>query len=322
MAKTQQHRQAAVGTPLGDDVLLLVRMSGREELGRPFEFQLDLASENSQIKFTDIVGQNVTVRLERPGGSTRYFNGFVSCFTQMSSGGDGARYRATVVPWLWFLTRTADCRIFQAKTVPEIVQQVFRDAGFSDFEVALTGAYRPREYCVQYRESTFQFVSRLLEQEGIYYFFRHENGRHVLVLADSPSAHQSCPGYEKISCQFSGTPVSDQEYISEWAVETRIQPGSVSLNAFDFKNTKKDLYARAQIPREHHAADFDMYDYSAEYTEARDGETCARRRIEPGPLRGRHLHARRSSAQGSEPRMAHHGGELHDHAKRIHLRRG
>jgi type VI secretion system secreted protein VgrG len=280
MAKTQQHRQAAVGTPLGKDVLLLVKMSGGERLGRPFEFQLDLASENPQIKFTDIVGQKVTVRLERPGGSTRYFNGFVSCFTQMSSSGDGARYRATVVPWLWFLTRTADCRIFQAKTVPEIVQQVFRDAGFSDFEVALTGAYRPREYCVQYRESTFQFVSRLLEQEGIYYFFRHENGRHVLVLADSPSAHQPCPGYKKISCQFSGTPVTDQEYISKWVVETRIQPGSVSLSAFDFKNTKKDLYARAQIPREHHAADFDVYDYSADYTEARDGEACARRRIE------------------------------------------
>jgi type VI secretion system secreted protein VgrG len=102
----------------------------------------------------------------------------------------------------------------------------------------------------------------------------------VLVLADSPSAHQPCPGYQKISCQFSGTPATDQEYISEWVVETRIQPGSVSLNAFDFKNTKKDLHARAQIPREHRAADFDVYDYSADYTEARDGENCARRRIE------------------------------------------
>jgi type VI secretion system secreted protein VgrG len=255
-------------------------MSGHEQLGRPFEFQLDLASENPQIKFTDIVGQNVTVRLERLGASPRYFNGFVSGFTQVSSGGDGARYRATIVPWLWFLTRTADCRIFQAKTVPEIVKQVFRDAGFSDFEDALTETYRTWEYCVQYRETAFQFISRLLEQEGIYYFFRHEDGRHVLVLADASSAHQPCPGYETISCQFSGTPVSGQEYISDWGVETRVQPGSVSLNAFDFKNVKKDLHARAQIPREHQAADFDIYDYSPGYTEAQDGESYARRRIE------------------------------------------
>ena len=280
MAKTQQHRQAAVGTPLGDDVLLLVRMSGDEQLGRPFEFQVDLASENPQIKFSDIVGQNVTVRLEQSEGSTRYFNGYVSRFTQGSGSRDVARYSATLVPWLWFLTRTADCRIFQAMTVPDIVKQVFRDAGFSDFEDALTETYRTWEYCVQYRETTFRFISRLMEQEGIYYFFRHENGRHVLVLADSPSAHKPCPGYEKISCQFSGTPVSKQEYISEWVVEMRIQPGSCSLNAFDFKNTKKDLHARAQIPREHPGADFDVYDYSADYTEAQDGDCYARRRIE------------------------------------------
>ncbi|MEN6426758.1 MAG: type VI secretion system tip protein VgrG [Phycisphaerales bacterium] len=280
MAKTQQHRQVAVETPLGEDVLLLVNMWGSEQLGRPFEFQLELASENSQIKFSDIVGQNVTVRLERPDGSTRYFNGFVSRFTQVSSNRDGARYSATVVPWLWFLTRTADCRIFQAMTVPDIVKQVFRDAGFSDFEVVLTETYQTWEYCVQYRETAFNFVSRLMEQEGIYCFFRHENGRHILVLADSPSAHKPCEGYNKISCQFSGTPVSKQEYISEWVVETRIQPGSCSLNAFDFKNTKKDLHARAQIQREHDGADFDVYDYSTDYTEAQDGESYARRRIE------------------------------------------
>jgi type VI secretion system secreted protein VgrG len=280
MAKTQQHRQVAIETPLGKDVLLLVDMSGREELGRPFEFHLDLASENPQIKFSDIVGQNVTVQLELADGSARYFNGFISRFTQVSSGGDGARYSAIMVPWLWFLTRTADCRIFQEMTVPDIIKQVFRDAGFSDFEDALTGTYRTWEYCVQYRETAFNFVSRLMEQEGIYYFFRHENGRHVLVLADSPGTHQPCPGYESISCQFSGAPVSEQEYIAEWVVETRIQPGSFSLNAFDFKNTKKDLHARASIPREHKAADFDVYDYSADYTEAGDGESYARRRIE------------------------------------------
>jgi type VI secretion system secreted protein VgrG len=312
MARTQQHRQVAVETPLGEDVLLLVGMWGSEQLGRPFEFQLDLASENPQIKFSDIVGQNVTVRLEQSEGSMRYFNGFVNRFTQVSSGGDGTRYSATMVPWLWFLTRTADCRIFQAMAVPDIVKQVFRDAGFSDFEDALTQTYRTWEYCVQYRETAFQFVSRLMEQEGIYYFFRHENGRHVLVLSDSPSAHKPCPGSEKISCQFSGAPVADQEYISQWVVETRIQPGSFSLNAFDFKNTKKDLHARAQIPREHHGADFDVFDYSVDYTEAQDGETYARRRIEE-------LHSQYEVATAtSNARGIHTGGTftLADHSRK------
>jgi len=189
-------------------------------------------------------------------------------------------------------------------TVPEIIKQVFRDAGFSDFEEALTGAYRTWEYCVQYRETAFQFVSRLMEQEGIYYFFRHENGKHVLVMADSPGAHEPCPGYEEkeISCQFSGAPVTEQEYVAEWVVETRVQPGSFSLNAFDFENTKKDLNARAQIPRQHAAADFDVYDYSRDYIEAADGETYARRRIEE-------LHSQYEVATGtSDARGLHTGG--------------
>ena len=279
MAKTQQHRQVAITTPLGEDVLLLVSMWGREQLGRPFEFELELASEDQQIAFSDIVGKNVTIRLEQSGG-TRYFNGCISRFTQVSSQGDWARYSATVVPWLWFLTRTADCRIFQSMTVPNIIKQVFRDLGFSDFEDTLPETYRTWEYCVQYRETDFNFVSRLMEQEGIYYFFKHENGRHVLVLADSPSAHGPCSGYEQLSFQFSGAPVGDQEYVKDWVVETRVRPGSCSLNAFDFKNTRKDLHTRAMIPRDHEAADFDVYDYCADYIETGDGETYARRRIE------------------------------------------
>ena len=89
------------------------------------------------------------------------------------------------MPWLWFLTRTSDCRIFQEKTVPDIIKEIFRDHGFTDFEERLSGSYRTWVYCVQYRETDFNFVSRLMEQEGIYYYFKHENGKHTLVLADS-----------------------------------------------------------------------------------------------------------------------------------------
>jgi type VI secretion system secreted protein VgrG len=196
---TQKHRKAAIGTPLGDDVLVLKSFIGVEELGRLFQFNLVLLSEKDDIKFDDIIGQNVTVRLELADKKTRYFNGYVNRFVQVAPFNRFACYHATVVPWFWFLTQTADCRIFQNKTVPDIIEEVFKGHGFDNYQRSLSGSYESWEYCVQYRETDFQFVSRLMEQEGIYYFFKHENGKHTLVLADSKSAHEPFPGYEEIS---------------------------------------------------------------------------------------------------------------------------
>jgi len=280
MADTQEHRQIAVATPLGDDVLLLTRMLGGEQLGRPFEFELELASEDAQIRFEDVIGQNVTVRLELSKNKTRYFNGYVSNFTQTPGRGRLADYRATVVPWLWFLNQTSDCRIFQEMTVPDIIKQVFRDCGFSDFEDALNAGYRKWEYCVQYRETNFNFVGRLMEQEGIYYYFRHENGKHILVLADSPAAHQPFEGYEEIRYRPPSEAASTREIISTWVVSKKVLPGMYSLRDFDFKNIRKDLLVRAKVAREHAAAHFEMYDYPGEYSERTDGENYARKRIE------------------------------------------
>ncbi|MBC8471620.1 MAG: type VI secretion system tip protein VgrG [Planctomycetes bacterium] len=280
MAKTQKNSEVAIGTPLGEDVLLLVSMSGTEQFSRPFEFQLELASEDDQIKSSDIIGQNVTIRLNLSQDKVRFFNGYISHFTQILGSLELARYRATVVPWLWFLTRTADCRIFQKKKVLDIIKQVFNDHGFTDIENALTGSYREWEYCVQYRETDFNFVNRLMEQEGIYYFFKHENGKHKLVLADSAGKHESYPDHDQIKFRPADLRVIDEECISDWIVETRIQPGLYTLNDFDYKNTQKDLQARAKVTREHAAADFGIYDYPGEYTETGDGEGYAKKRIE------------------------------------------
>ncbi|MEJ2159912.1 MAG: type VI secretion system tip protein TssI/VgrG [Chromatiales bacterium] len=179
---TQQNRLLAVSSPLGEDVLLLRSIHVEEELGRLFEFNLELYSEKSDISLSEILGQNLTVRLSLEGQETRFFNGYCSEFTQTGAFGRYSAYRATLRPWLWFLTRTSDCRIFQQKTVPDIVKEVLREHGFDNFEDSLNGSYRSWENCVQYRESDFDFVSRLMEQEGIYYFFKHENGKHALVL--------------------------------------------------------------------------------------------------------------------------------------------
>ncbi len=276
---TQQYRKVAVSSPLGDDVLLLRSMNGTERLSRLFHYNLTLVSEEQSINFADIVGQNMTVQLELPDDRTRYFNGYVSRFVQTRAEGDLAEYQATIVPWLWLLTRTADCRIFQEKTVPEIIKEVFRDAGFTDFDDSLSGSYRTREYCVQYRETDFNFVSRLMEQEGIYYFFEHAEGKHTLVLADSLSAHQTFPGYEEIPYRPAGS-TSPIEHIGGWTLEQAIQPGVYALNDYDFEKPKKDLLARSVIQRDHAAADFEIFDYPGEYIENTDGDSYAKVRIQ------------------------------------------
>lgn len=280
MAGTQKHRELAISTPLGEDILLLIRMSGTEQLGRPFEYRLELASHDHNINAEDIIGQNVTIRFELSNDNTRYFNGFVSRFIHTPSSGKFAQYQAIVVPWLWFLTRTADCRIFQEMTVPKIIKEIFRDKGFTDIEDALNGSYRTWEYCVQYCESDFNFVSRLMEQEGIYYFFKHENGKHSLVLADSASAHEPYLEYEELEYHPADKGTSPEECVSEWIIETSLQSGSYALTDFDFKKSQSDLQTRAKVERKHASSKFEIYDYPGKYTETGDGDKYTKKRIE------------------------------------------
>ncbi len=191
-------RAMEITTPLGKDVLLFHRMNAHEELGRLSQFEIELLSTHNDIDLDKILSKNVTVNLELPKSKIRHFNGFVTRFSQIGTHGRYHRYHATVRPWLWFLTRTSNCRIFQELKVPEIIKKVFDDHSISDVKFDLTGSYRKWEYCVQYRETDFNFVSRLMEQEGIYYYFKHADGRHTLVLSDSYSAHSAFEDHEEI----------------------------------------------------------------------------------------------------------------------------
>ncbi|MCX6637162.1 MAG: type VI secretion system tip protein VgrG, partial [Acidobacteria bacterium] len=189
-------------------------------------------------------------------------------------------YKALVVPWLWLLTRTSDCRIFQEMTVPDIIKKVFRDHGFTDFDDRLSGSHRSWEYCVQYRETDFNFVSRLMEQEGIYYYFTHENGKHKMVLADSKSAHEPFGGYEEIIYRPPTSEFRQKEVITELSVSQEVQPGTYAHTDFDFKAPAKNLLVKSQVQRQHAAADFEIYDYPGEYEQTGDGESYAKSRIE------------------------------------------
>jgi len=289
---TQANRNISVKTILDDDVLLFHHMSGNENLGELFKFDLDLLSANSEISFQEMLGQSMTVQYQRLDKEIRYFNGIVSGFTQAGSHGDLALYQATLRPWFWFLTRNADSRIFQNKTVPDIIKEVFREHGFSDFEESLTGSYREWEYCVQYRETDFNFISRLLEQEGIYYYFKHEDGKHTLVLADSVNAHETVPGYEEVPYYpLEENERRERDHLYSWALSQHIKPGACVLNEFDFKKPKANLLVNATLPRDHEKANYEIYDYPGAYVESSDGENYARNRIEE-------LQAQYETAQG------------------------
>ncbi len=184
----------SISTPLGDGVLLFHGMHAREELGRLSDFEVTLLSEKPDVDLDAILGKNVTVHLSLPDDSVRHFNGYVTRFSQRGRLGRYHRYQARVSSWLWFLTRTADCRIFQDMTVPDILKLVFDDHETTDVAFELTASYHKWTYCVQYRETDFNFVSRLMEQEGIYYYFRHADGKHTLVLTDSTAKHVPAPG--------------------------------------------------------------------------------------------------------------------------------
>lgn len=280
MSVTQQNREIEIVTPLGADVLLLRDMTITEELGRLFTIDLELVSTEN-IKFEDLLGKKITIRLNLLNEKKRYFNGYVSSISQSAYEGRYARYQAQVHPWLWFLTRTADCRIFQKKTVPDIIKQIFKELGYTDLKDNLSGSYREWDYCVQYRETDFNFVSRLMEQEGIYYFFLHEEGKHTLHLADGISSHELIPGYEKIPYYPpDSVTLREDECINAWYLTKQIQPGTYALNEYDFIRPKADLKVNASIGREHSESNHEIYDYPGEYVDAGDGNNYVKTRIQ------------------------------------------
>jgi type VI secretion system secreted protein VgrG len=277
---TGKYRLAQVNTRLGPDVLILRHMAGQEELGRMFEYTLDLVSERANVKPEDILGTNLTVAIQTPKLSApRYINGFVTQFSEMGEvhtpafGGSIAyQYRAVVDPWIWFATRRSDCRIFNDKSVPDIVKQVLSIYG-GQITLKLSRDHPPWKYCVQYRETDFNFVSRLLEQEGIYYYFEHANGSHKFVLADSVSAHPDSPvsahpeNPKRATITFhqggDSHDVSGDDYISEWMATTKVQSGKYLLKDYDFFRART-VESAAANPRAHGFGDLEIYDYPSE----------------------------------------------------------
>ena len=280
---SQEHRLLAIDTPLGKDVLLLQELTGHEGISRLFEYELNLlAYDNNSISFTDIVGQKVTITVHLPDGTPRYINGYVSRFTQ---GATDERvfthYHAQVVPWLWFLTRQADCRIFQNETPPDIISQVLNLSSFKDFRLSLKSTYPKLEYCVQYRETAFNFVSRLMEEYGIFYYFDHTTqGKHTLVLADQSSALPACPS-SPISFETEVGGLEDPEVISAWRAGQEVRTGKYTVTDYNFITPSTSLLStEPTVVNLGASQSLELFDYPGLHTTKDEGDTVAKVRMQ------------------------------------------
>lgn len=282
MAVIQDNRKIDISSSLGLNTLLFHRMVGSDHLGKLSEYHLDLLSEKSDIKIDDVLGKDMSIKLALPKEDEREFNGIVTRFVLTGRQGRYASYQATMRPWLWFLTRTADCCIFQEKTTVDIIKSIFEKYSIADFDLgSLSASYPVLNYCVQYRETDFDFISRLMEQFGIYYYFKHKGGRHTMVLADSYAAHAAIPNYEELSyVPDDEVEMRKGEVVYRWLSGGEILSDEYSLKAFDFEKPAGNLFVKSNVLRKYDQKSHEIYDYPGLFTERADGETAAQVRVE------------------------------------------
>ncbi|ELQ6225179.1 type VI secretion system tip protein VgrG [Cronobacter turicensis] len=264
--------------------LLFWKLSGREALSEPFMFTLTLLGTDARADRSALLGQPVTVTIPTQALMTpRYLNGKVTRVAVTAVELSGTRYAAyelTVEPDLWPMHRDRNLRIFQGQTVPQIVKTLLGESRVN-MEERLSGSYRVWEYCVQYQESSLDFISRLLELEGITYHFRHEQDRHTLILTDAPGQYEPFPGYETIPYHVTPSGGStDEEGISQWALEDSVTPGIYSLDDYDFRKPNAWLFQARQNPLSPQPGSIDVYDWPGRFVEHGHGEFYARIRQE------------------------------------------
>jgi type VI secretion system secreted protein VgrG len=266
----------SVDTPFGKDALVLARMDGEERLSTPFRFDLDLVSKDASLDFKKILGQGVTVKIALSSGKDRVFHGIATRFVQAGRAGKLTAYRAELRPRLWVLSKTRDSRVFQAKTVPEIVKAVLSAHGVDPVVDKLKAKYEKREYCVQYQESALDFISRLLEDEGIFYYFQHAEGKHTLVLGDDPTAHAPCP--ELAKARYRG-PVEesarDEDAITACEIEEQVTTTGYAVSDYNFEVPATSLLSK--IDGE---GGLEVYEYPGNHAQKSAGEARAKLRLE------------------------------------------
>lgn len=270
----------------GEDDLLIQQMSGTEAMSTLFEFRLTLFSSRDDIDVRKIIGKTAILRIETYDthhmGGERHWNGYVSRFVRAgrASSADGEdlyTYECDIVPWFWFMTQHEDCRIFQRKSVRDIIETIFGEFNYSDFKMELTEDHPTLEYCTQYRETTFDFISRLIEREGIHYYFRHNEGddsKHILVFSDN---NDSNPQLDPDELPFHHEGVAEgSDAIRTLALEQQMRTSKVTLGDWDFEKkrlVREDTPTVLDIGRDHQ---LERYRYPGGFVESADGQHLSR----------------------------------------------
>ncbi|TPG08702.1 type VI secretion system tip protein VgrG [Rhodanobacter glycinis] len=270
------------------DKLLPASLSGSEQLGRLFSYQLKLLSKDSGIKLLDLLGTSMTVTLDT-GDFKRHFNGIVSEISQIGfesfQNERHAEYAVTLVPKPWLLLHKVDCRIYTDLSVPDIIKTVLSEVGCTDVKLSLSGSYPVREYCVQYREDYFNFISRLMEQEGIYYFFQHSDNTHTMVLADSLGAHSATGGFDELPYRPQGEASRGAQTpaIQDFSAVRSMQTTKYSLTDYDPLKPRTSLLGDETISNadsNHNVMGLESFDYPGDHVTGDVGKHYAQVRIE------------------------------------------
>ncbi|MBS1857937.1 MAG: type VI secretion system tip protein VgrG [Acidobacteria bacterium] len=291
---SQKKRMLSIKT--SDPSLMLEKLSGTEAVSQPFEFKLNMVSVLDSVDLKSLLRTPATVSLCLPDGSERYFNGIFRTVAQAREGegeeteretmgvSNPAReltvYQGILVPKLWLLTLDSNCRIFQDKTVPDIIEKILKENGITDFQFRAplrdTGRYPERDYCVQYRESSFNFISRLLEEEGIFYFFEHTESKHTIVFADNSSILSYCPKQNSAIYAYGqdGWVTNGEEGIINLERVEVAHTGKSVLTDYFFE--KPSLNLKTSLPGDHE----EVFDYPGKYSVMKDGERYTRVRLE------------------------------------------
>ncbi|AYV45137.1 hypothetical protein CFHF_04020 [Caulobacter flavus] len=262
--QTQEYREATIDMRgLSTDQILLSRLSAEERLSEPFSIVVEVISQDGVIDFRPHLGADTVVVMEENRQISRAFHGVLWQAQSLGEAPQGLVYRLVLRPWLSLLSLGMDSRIFQNKTAPQILHEVFERNGFSKYDLKrLKTAYKPRDYCVQFRESDFAFVSRLMEEEGIYYFFEHDEEGHTLVLADAPSCHQPSKELPDVPFVRPGSERSRRRaHLSAWSERVSPAPQRVTLRDFHFIKPPERFVSMDKATGEYQLETAELYDY-------------------------------------------------------------
>lgn len=273
MVLSQYRLPLVLKSSFEDDILVIRSIQGREAVSEPFVYEVELDSDDAALQLQAPVGKPMTVSVGRTGADPRWINGIVTRFGQTPGVVRTAGYRAELRPWLWLLTLRADCRTFQGRTVPQILETLFKGHAYrSD----LTASYDAREFCVQYRETDFAFASRLMEEEGIAYYFEHAQGSHTLVLVDDPEKFAPCPKPATATVRPAGSSEELEDAVTACTLEAAVTTDRVLLEDYNFETPATQLLASSAGDK----SAFVVFDYPGGYTLQAAGERLARMRWE------------------------------------------